>query len=176
MKNKIKSKKAQLMSAYTDFAGYGAFVIVLLVFIFLFGLTEKHGEIENTIATNFISATSQHSMLNYLKRQLVFEEENITMADYIIIKYERNEIDKLKDELKSDLMKYVDNSELECFTLRISDSESSYSTSPLIWITYPQFAYPTICIDPFIFNPIRIPTKSGKTLLIGLGTSIINKK
>lgn len=84
------SKKAQISKSLVDFAGYGTFVIVFLVFLLLFNIAVvKEGPRENKLnQIGFGSVTSDYVLLNFLRSDVYddkISKESIKMSDYIVL-------------------------------------------------------------------------------------------
>ena len=91
--NKL-SKKGQISKALSDFVGYGAFVIVFLVFLLLFNLSSTINKIKSpqaneiTQANTFSDITARQVLLNFLMSDVYYDKISktpIKMSDYAIL-------------------------------------------------------------------------------------------
>lgn len=85
---KIKmNRKAQISKSLADFVGYGAFVIVFLVFLLLFNLAVvKEKPAENKLdQIGFGDVTSQYVLLNFLRSDVYLASGNMKMSDYVVL-------------------------------------------------------------------------------------------
>lgn len=161
------NKKGTIPSALVDFVGYGAFIVVLLVFFFLFKLSEG-AKINELKAMDFAEVSGQQFLLNYLRTPVYISGmETMTMADYIVMQYEKEAKTELEEKFTQDFIKYMREFDLECYALKLEDENGNY-----IWINSPT-KYPTACFSPS--NAIILPTHTRKNLLIGLGVTLINE-
>ncbi len=123
----MQNKKGAIPAVLTDFAGYGAFIVVLLVFFILFGVTGEP-KTNKVIETDFAALTGQQFLSNYLQTPVYLtDSEQITMADYIVIMYEKEEIKELEKEIKKDFDNFIDNSILQCYSFELTDGKNAIS-------------------------------------------------
>tara|TARA_Y100000296_G_C5121804_1_gene230792 strand:- start:313 stop:981 length:669 start_codon:yes stop_codon:yes gene_type:complete len=117
-KNKIfkkirKSKKATLGDPLVDFYSYLAFIIIIIIFFLLFNFRGERRI--DKISSEVQNLNTNHLTLGYLRTSIVFEEKEMTIADFIVnLEKEIIEIEKTKgkkyvctdlDDTKSEMIK-----------------------------------------------------------------------
>lgn len=163
----MKNKKGAIPSALADFVGYGAFVVVLLVFFLLFKLSveAKTNEIKTS---DFAELAAQQLLTNYLRTPVYIQgSETMAMADYIAVKYLQNNLDDSKKTIKEDLDKLVKEIGNEigaaCYVVQVLNAEKIVQ----------QFnsdldPAQTGCPSAFAAGSVSIPTDSSELLAIRL--------
>ncbi|MEK6886663.1 MAG: hypothetical protein AABW88_02415 [Nanoarchaeota archaeon] len=119
------NKKAIISTAISDFVGYGAFVIVFLVFLLLFNLsipvnkvkTPTVNELSQVDLYAFTDITARHVLLNFLRSDIYLPQETMKVSDYVILVAHKG-----SDEnslIKRQLDSYVDSYGNGCYELNL---------------------------------------------------------
>lgn len=161
----MKNKKGAISSALTDFAGYGAFIIILLVFIFLFNLAKpdkiQGGKIQEI---GFPGIDTNEVLLNYLRSNISYSGEDVSMAEYITLVF-----DKLSSpydssafpEIKSRIGKYFDDVS-GCY-----DLVATSSGKITLEVSGKASNAPFLC-RPIDVQTITVPNRKGELIKIQL--------
>ena len=171
------NNKAAIPSIIGDFMGYLAFAVVLVIFYFLFNIgvnIEPEPKGIDVEAFSFSSVTAQQFLLNYLKTPVYLpEREPITMADYIVLKYNQNKLEEItgtaeksviKGAIKEDLDKLVKETGMICYDFQVSKEEET------VIIVHGDFEpKQTGCPRNLVaVGVVNIPTDNGELLTIRL--------
>jgi hypothetical protein len=159
------NKKAELPAAIVDFIAYGAYAIILVVFLLLFKISieAKTNELRTE---QYPELSGQQFALNYLRTPIVVNDETMTIADFIVISYETNAKELLVKRLQTDLGRYVKQFGVECYYLSITSSKGRF-----IELFDAEVSELNQCVIPSKFLPVRIPTHTDEIIEVRLGVT-----
>ncbi len=117
------NKKASIPAAIVDIIGYGVFALILVIFFFFFNISAKTTT-QEIKQVQFNEVTGEQFLLNYIRHPVYIpNQEPITMADFIALKYEKGETVQLRNELDKDLKEILGKSGYAQFYFVMSDGK-----------------------------------------------------
>jgi len=165
------NRKGMIPSALVDFSGYLAFVVVIIVFLFLFKLPAAKTNIIKTI--DFSELTEQQVLVNYLKTPTDFKGKTITMAEYITMMVgDKSVISSGKRVTKYPLIKerlddYI-NGFNGCYVLEIKHPPGVTIVELSTIVELRGGTLRCASLSVLGFKPVQVPLQNGESLNIKL--------
>ena len=154
-------KNAAIPSALIDFIAYATYILVIAAFFFLFTV-KANTRTTDVIENDFAQVNGEQFLISYLATTVEKFEQNMTVAEFIVLSYEKNSYDELKEMILLDFST-LDKKGMCIGYLQLADS--SHTLIPLdLWTSRCDKSIPRLVTS----NKIILPTHNENKLCVSL--------